>query len=142
MKEKMRKTRNEYEKNRSRKKRITLRVTEEEYEMIFQDSKKLNLSMNDYILKRLYEGIVIIQDFENLSKLANAINRIGNNINQIARHANETGYLTKSDYKSIEDKMKEIHDLMLNTIRTNINIGESSQQRKRNMNRRFKEKEG
>ncbi len=113
----------EYEKNRTKNRRITFRVSQEEYEMIRERATKCGLSVNSYLLRMAGDGVIIVQNYENLSLLANAINKIGVNINQLAHYANEYGYVEKGDWKIIKEKMCEIHILMLNTIRTNTGKG-------------------
>lgn len=118
-----RKSSAEYEKSRTKRKNISFRVTQEEYEMIRENAKKCQLSINAYISRMVSGGIIVVQNYENLSCLANSINRIGVNINQLAHYANEYGYIEKGDWKIIREKMCEIHILMLNTIRTNTGKG-------------------
>lgn len=113
----------EYEKNRTKNRKITFRVSQEEYKIISERAMKCRLSVNTYLLHMARDGIIVVQNYENLSLLANAINKIGVNINQLAHYANEYGYVEKGDWKIIKEKMCEIHTLMLNTIRTNTGKG-------------------
>ena len=113
----------QYNKSRKRYKKITFRVSEDEYETIKENAQKCLLSVNMYLLHMAVEGVIVVQNYENLSSLANAINKIGININQIAHYANEYGYVENGDWKIIREKMEDIYMLMINTIRTNSGVG-------------------
>ncbi len=128
----------EYNKSRRKSRKVTFRVSEEEYDMIKENAEKCLLPVNTYLLHMVKDGVIIIQNYEGLSELANAINRIGVNINQIAHYANEYGYVEKGDWQVIREKMCEVHTMMMNTIRTNT--GKGLERKKRVIKEKLKEK--
>ncbi len=81
MKKRMRKSSAEYEKRRERRKEVTVRMTEIEYESLLQNIRRIKMTRNGYILQALRYSLIIVQDFENLSETVNDLKWIGNNIN-------------------------------------------------------------
>ena len=77
----MRKSSAEYEKRRERRKEVTVRMTEIEYESLLQNIRRIKMTRNGYILQALRYSLIIVQDFENLSETVNDLKWIGNNIN-------------------------------------------------------------
>lgn len=103
---------NEYENNRVRKKKLSLRVTENELRIIDKKAEVACLSRNGYLIKMGIEGAVIVQDLDNMRELTNEINKIGVNINQIAKHINTTNNIYKSDIEEIKEKVEEIYKIV------------------------------
>lgn len=103
---------NEYENNRVRKKKLSLRVTENELKIIDKKAEVACLSRNAYLIKMAIEGYVIVQDLENMRDVTNEINKIGVNINQIAKHINTTNNIYKSDMKEINKQLEEIYKIV------------------------------
>lgn len=75
----------EVEKSRTRNIQKKFWVSEEENELM---KKKMELTgynnFNDYIVRMGIDGFIIIQDFENLIRVAEEIHNIGIDINKIA----------------------------------------------------------
>lgn len=103
---------NEYENNRIRKKKLSLRVTENELRIIDKKAEVACLSRNAYLIKIAIEGFVIVQDLDNMRDVTNEINKIGVNINQIAKHINTTNNIYKSDMEEIKKQLEEIYKIV------------------------------
>lgn len=68
-------------------KKINIRLTEKEKNIIESKAKKLNMTLTKFIVSScLKDKIVIING---LDKVDTELRRIGNNINQLTRLANE-----------------------------------------------------
>lgn len=78
----------EYEQNRSRDIVKFIRVTEEENKMIM---KKMELAgynnINDYGIRMMIDGFIIVEDYENFIKVSEMLTEIGRDINKIAHRA-------------------------------------------------------
>lgn len=103
---------NEYENNRVRKKKLSLRVTENELRIIDKKAEVACLSRNGYLIKMAIEGAVIVQDLDNMRDFTNEINKIGVNINQITKHINTTNNIYKSDIEELKEKIEEIYKIV------------------------------
>ena len=103
---------NEYENNRVRKKKLSLRVTENELRIIDKKAEIVCLNRNAYLIKMAIEGAVIVQDLDNMRNFTNEINKIGVNINQIAKHINTTNNIYKSDIEELKEKIEEIYKIV------------------------------
>ena len=71
---------------------ITLRITDEEYQMLEDNSRVNNITKSEYLrshISKIKVSPVVKQRADNQLQLIGAINRIGNNINQIAKNLNQ-----------------------------------------------------
>ena len=102
----------EYNNNRLRKKRIEIKVTEDELRIINKKAEVACLNRNAYLIKMAIEGAVIVQDLDNMRDFTNEINKIGVNINQIAKHINTTNNIYKSDIEELKEKIEEIYKIV------------------------------
>ena len=104
-------------KNKSNKeKRITIRLTEDEYERILSEADSSNLSIAEYVRCQLKNGKVItryevVTDKETKAKLAEEYHKIGVNLNQIAHHLNGGGEVTDNLRASIGNCVSELRKL-------------------------------
>ena len=83
--------------------RIDLRISEQEYELILQkmkQSKSTNLSA--YMIKMAIDGMVINLNMPELKEVASLLRYNGNNINQIAKRLNESKSVYASDIEDIK----------------------------------------
>jgi hypothetical protein len=78
-----------------REKRITVRLTEEEYEMLSKLAEERNLSVSELVRKLVFERRLpkptpkkAMLKIPECRKLAYELNKIGVNLNQIARRVN------------------------------------------------------
>lgn len=119
MEKKQRKTTEEYEQNRKRNIRHTIRTTEAEDRIIKEKADACNMSLQSYLIKMGIEGVVVIQDLQTLSHLATEINKIGVNINQIAHKVNANDFVMSEDMRSVKNKMENIYGLINELIDKN-----------------------
>ena len=79
-------------------KKINIRLTEKEKNIIESKAKKLNMTITKFIVSScLKDKIVIVNG---LDKVDTELRRIGNNINQLTRLANEK-IITVIDFKEL-----------------------------------------
>lgn len=93
--------------------RIDLRISEQEYELILQkmkQSKSTNLSA--YMIKMAIDGMVINLNMPELKEVSSLLRYNGNNINQIAKRLNESKSVYASDIEDIKEKQEQISDMV------------------------------
>ena len=88
------------------KHQIMLRLTDTEYEIIFESAKAANLPLAEYVRKQVMKQKVIakyeiVADLPELKKLIAEFGKIGSNLNQIARHFNSGGIHSQAMRKAI-----------------------------------------
>ncbi len=103
--------------------RITIRLSDKEYERIKQSAKKTKLSMAEYVREQVSKGKIDIMqnagpDITEFTTLTSEFHRIGINLNQISHHLNAgdemTGSMQKelthyiSELKTMRDEFKEL----------------------------------
>lgn len=89
-----------------RTKKMTFRLTAEEYETIKTKVQKAGISQQQFLLKTALEKeIICIKEFQTLIL---QIKKIGTNINQIARHSNETGVTTIQEIQEVKEGLNQI----------------------------------
>ena len=90
-------------------KKINIRLTEKEKNIIELKAKKLNMTITKFIISScLKDKIVIING---LDKIDTELRRIGNNINQLTRLANEK-IITVIDLKELRMEVNNIWQLL------------------------------
>lgn len=109
-------TRPKKEKELSRSNHITLRVSDLELELIHNMAREMNLSLSEFIRKKLLEQELSIQyeviaDIKELSKLTAEFHKIGSNLNQIAKYYNTGGIHSTAIKKSIQNCISQIMDM-------------------------------
>ena len=93
-----------------RTKKITFRLTPEEYEQIKEKVKESGLSQQKFLLKTALEKEIIhIKEFQTLIFL---VKKIGININQITRNYNGTGDISKDDITEIKEGVNKLWQLL------------------------------
>ena len=97
----------------NREKRITIRLTEEEYERILSEADSANLSIAEYVRSQLKNGKVIaryevVTEKETRRKLAEEYHKIGINLNQIAHHLNGRGDVNSALLNAIEHNVSDL----------------------------------
>lgn len=102
----------EYNNNRLRKKRIEIKVTEDELRIINKKAEVACLNRNAYLIKIAIEGAIIVQDLDNMRDFTNEINKIGVNINQIVKHINTTNNIYKSDMEEMKNQLEQIYKIV------------------------------
>jgi len=94
-----------------RTKRITIRLTDDEYLLLKQQSNNLDITLSEYIRKKILGNRERITN-KCTKELLYEINRIGNNLNQIARHCNINKSVDKLVLKELVDIEKKLNELM------------------------------
>lgn len=93
----------------SKDKKINIRLTEQEKNLIEKKASKCNMTITKFILSScLKDKIVIING---LDKVDSKLRRIGNNINQLTKLANE-GTIKTIDLKEIRMEVINIWQLL------------------------------
>lgn len=89
-----------------RTRKMTFRLTEEEYKKIKEKVEEAGISQQQFLLKTaLNKEIMHIKEFQ---ELIFQIKKIGININQIARKANETGRISSTDMEEVKGGLEQI----------------------------------
>lgn len=95
--------------------RITIRLTDDMFEVASQDAKSAKLSVAEYIrqliLKRTikYAPIIVHNDSEIVQELR-SISKLGGNLNQIARYLNQGGNMTNPLSKEVRNTLQFLND--------------------------------
>ena len=90
-------------------KKINIRLTEKEKNIIELKAKKLNMTITKFIISScLKDKIVIVKG---LDRVDTELRRIGNNINQLTRLANEK-IITVIDLKELRMEVNNIWQLL------------------------------
>ncbi len=90
-------------------KKINIRLTEKEKNIIESKAKKLNMTITKFIVSScLKDKIVIVNG---LDKVDTELRRIGNNINQLTRLANEK-IITVINLKELRMEVNNIWQLL------------------------------
>ena len=98
---------------RQKSKLINIRVSEEEYKLIHEKMKLLNINnMSAYARKMLIDGLIVEVNDKAFDDVAAQISRIGNNINQVVRRINKDDRYDKKDGELLRKKLDEIWQLL------------------------------
>lgn len=93
--------------------RIDLRISEQEYELILQKMKQSKITnLSAYMIKMAIDGMIINLDMPELKEVSSLLRYNGNNINQIAKRLNESKSVYTSDIEDIKEKQKQISDMV------------------------------
>lgn len=93
-----------------RTKKMTFRLTAEEYQIIKAKVNEAGISQQKFLLKTaLGKEIIHIKEFQSLIF---QIKKIGANINQIARHCNETGAIAESEIAEVKEELEKVWELL------------------------------
>jgi len=91
--------------------RVTIRLTQDEYDKLSQQAKALDITLSQLLRKKLgnRESFTTKCDKELLYE----INRIGNNLNQIAKHCNINKSVDKLVLKSLVEIERKINEIIM-----------------------------
>ena len=93
--------------------RIDLRISEQEYELILQKMKQSKITnLSAYMIKMAIDGMVINLNMPELKEVSSLLRYNGNNINQIAKRLNESKSVYTSDIEDIKEKQEQISDMV------------------------------
>ncbi len=93
----------------SKDKKINIRLTEEEKNLIEKKANKCDMTITKFILSSCLKGKIVI--INGLDKIDVELRRIGNNINQLTRLANE-GVITTIDLRELRMDVINIWQLL------------------------------
>lgn len=89
-----------------RTRKMTFRLTDEEYNIIQAKVEEAGISQQQFLLKTaLGKEILCIKEFQSLIL---QIKKIGVNVNQIAKHANGTGVVTEQEITEVKGELNQI----------------------------------
>jgi len=92
--------------------RVTIRLTQDEYDKLYQQAKALDITLSQLLRKKILgnrERLATKCDKELLYE----INRIGNNLNQIAKHCNINKSVDKLVLKSLVEIERKINEKIM-----------------------------
>ncbi len=98
-------------------KKINLRLTEKEKNIIESKAKKCNMTITKFIVSSCLKDKIIIVN--GLDKVDSELRRIGNNINQLTRLANEK-IITVVDLKELRMEVNNIWQLLKQLVQKQI----------------------
>ena len=102
--------------NLKRKKQLNIRFTNEEYKIIREKMKLLNINnLSKYGRKMLIDGLIIESNNQGFDKVAYELNKIGTNINQVVKRINTDNRYDKKDGEEIRKRFDEIWQLLRST---------------------------
>ena len=103
---------------RVRNDRITLRISKAEKFLINKRMSETGFNnYADFIMQAISNCAFYNVDLRPLLSVAEQISRIGSTLNQIAKSANTTGNLYKEDIRDMQEKIKDIDDLLAKKIK-------------------------
>ena len=89
-----------------RNRKMTFRLTEDEYNTIKGKVIESGISQQKFLLQMALEKEIIhIKEYQDLIF---QIKKIGTNINQITRHCNETGFVSNEDIAEVKGGLDRI----------------------------------
>lgn len=93
-----------------RTRKMTFRLTGEEYEMIKKKVEESGISQQQFLLRTaLNKEVIHIEEFQTLIF---QIKKIGVNINQIARNSNESGVVSGAELSEVKEELERIWQLL------------------------------
>lgn len=100
----------------SKEKRVTIRMTDDLYDVITEGAKTANLPKTEYIRKLLTEKEPVVHyevvfDNPELLKALGDMGKVGSNLNQIARHLNQGGVQTDELKQEIRNCISCIYEM-------------------------------
>lgn len=108
---------------RENRKYKNLSFTFDEWTEFECKAKEVNMRTATYIKAMALRGKIVNVDLSAAHDVVVAINKIGNNVNQIARFANQTGFITASEYNQLmkwRDELSHILKVYLSTIQSKV----------------------
>lgn len=98
----------------SKEHRITIRLTEDEYDVLKRECLSSQLSISEYIRRLLRNRKIpvypiIIHDEHEILEELRKINKVGNNLNQIVRYFNNNGIMNNQVYKEMKEVIHLLH---------------------------------
>lgn len=106
------------EKNRIRKRAVTVRFSEEEINFLKEKMTEAGFVRNReaYLRKMALDGFVLKQDFSSVRGIVAELSRIGNNLNQMTKIANTYGDIELSELREIKKGVDQIWQLLTSKV--------------------------
>jgi len=95
---------------RFRDRQIRVHLSASELELAREKAAYLGVNMSEFIRTQITDGFIINYQLADLKKPVGEINRVGVNMNQIARHVNEVGAVSRSEFTELENLYDELLD--------------------------------
>ena len=103
--------------------RIQVRVTDEEYEEMLRQKKRMHLgTYSDLIRMYINNAVCFTVDFNGLFEVSHQMAKIGTNINQIAKAVNETYSITPFQIKALQKRMDELSEEVAKAVKAKARI--------------------
>ncbi|MEH2942520.1 plasmid mobilization relaxosome protein MobC [Lachnospiraceae bacterium KK002] len=104
------------------KHQIMLRLTDTEYDIVYESAKAAHLPLAEYVRKQIMKQKVtakyeIVADLPELKKLVAEFGKIGSNLNQIARHFNSGGIHSQEMRKAIDQSVARIYEMKYEVLK-------------------------
>ncbi len=100
---------------RYRDQRITVRLTEEEKEILYRQMKRAgNRNVSDFIMTAACTHQSTVIDTSPIFEIKGELSRIGNNVNQIAKVANTTHSIFAEDVEKLKGDLNEARKAEIN----------------------------
>ena len=101
---------------------VHFRLTETEYEILFERATASNMTVSDFIRNALDKQNVIIKyeitaDVKEIKKLIGEFGKIGGNLNQIARYFNQGGIISSEMRTEIKKSLRDIYEMKYEVMR-------------------------
>ena len=98
---------------RYRDQRITVRLTEDEKEILYRQMKRAgNRNVSDFIITAACTHRATVIDTSPILEIKGELSRIGNNVNQIAKVANTTHSIFAEDVEKLKGELNAVRDLV------------------------------
>lgn len=115
-------TRPKKDESLTKTKDVHLRMSETEYEILFERATASNMTVSDFIRNALDKQNVIIKyeitaDVKEIKKLIGEFGKIGGNLNQIARYFNQGGILSSEMKNEIRKSLRDIYEMKYEVMR-------------------------
>lgn len=95
--------------------RITIRLTDQMYDVVARDAKAANLTIAEYIRQLILKRTIryapsIVHDDTKIIQELGRMGKIGSNLNQIARYLNQGGSMTNPLAKELRETLQHLTD--------------------------------
>ncbi|TRW28185.1 MobC family plasmid mobilization relaxosome protein [Criibacterium bergeronii] len=99
------------EENRTRCKKITVRLTDDEREVIYDRYKQSGeRTISNFFYKMILKGYIVKLDLSEILEITSSINKVGTNINQIVKNANMVAHISDNKVDELIRLLKEINE--------------------------------
>lgn len=96
-------------------KRIVMKMSEAEYELIFEKAASLKISASEFIRRMVFNGYILVNDIK-ASEAKIVVTRVGNNIHQIAKHVNYKGVCTVQEMNLLKEEFLELQTFFFRRV--------------------------